>query len=91
MAGQSKVAIPQSATFKDVLFDLLVGSNRKKVLSATVLVIIAFLIYMKNKKSATENIKIKEEGSKKKVKYSLIDRKEEKEMLMPYFSKESKF
>lgn len=60
MAGQSKVAIPQSTAFKDVLFDLLVGSNRKKVLSTTVLVIIAFLIYMKKKKSATENMKIKD-------------------------------
>ena len=37
-----------------------VGSPQKKAFSAVLLAIIGYLIYMKNKKSSTDNIKIRE-------------------------------
>lgn len=46
------------------LTDLLVGSRKKKMVSGTVLLIIAFLIYVKNKKSYIEPLG---EPPKKKV------------------------
>lgn len=61
MAEQSKVV----KTAAETLFDLLVGSKKKKFISATVLLIIAFLLQIRGKRSETETIKIKPE--KKKV------------------------
>lgn len=55
MAEHSKVA----KTAAETLMDLLVGSKKKKFISATVLLIIAFLLQIRGKKSETETIKIK--------------------------------
>jgi hypothetical protein len=49
MAEQSKVAKSAAET----LIELLAGSNKKKFISATVLLIIAFLIQVRSKKSET--------------------------------------
>jgi hypothetical protein len=57
MAEQSKVA--QSAM--EALIDLLVGSKKKKFITATVLLIIAFLLQIRDKKAELANIKLKPE------------------------------
>lgn len=49
MAEQSKAA----NTIVQTLIELLVGSNKKKFVSATVLLIIAFLIQVRGKKIDT--------------------------------------
>lgn len=43
----------------ETLIDLLIGSKKKKMISATVLLIIAFLLQVRGKKSETETIKLK--------------------------------
>ncbi len=50
MAEQSKIA---ANNFLNVVLDLLAGSKKKKLVSTTVLLIIAFLIHIKNKKTST--------------------------------------
>lgn len=55
MAEQSKVVRNAAET----LMELLIGSKKKKFISATVLLIIAFLLQIRGKKSETEGIKIK--------------------------------
>lgn len=55
MAEHSKVA----KTAAETLMELLIGSKKKKIISATVLLIIAFLLQIRGKKSETETIKIK--------------------------------
>lgn len=56
MASQSKLA---AVDMKKVLLDMFVGTTKRKVVSSTILLIIAFLIYVKNIKSGTDQIKIK--------------------------------
>lgn len=55
MAEQSKVA----KTAAETLIELLIGSKKKKFISATILLIIAFLLQIRGKKSETEAIKLK--------------------------------
>lgn len=52
MAEQSKAA----NSIVQTLIELLVGSNKKKFVSATVLLIIAFLLQVKGKKIDTEEL-----------------------------------
>lgn len=87
MAEHSKVAQATSEGILQIILAAFVGSPQRKAFSAVLLGIIGYLIYMKNKKSSTDNIKIKDEPRKHKVR-SLPSRKEEKDMLMPFFSKE---
>jgi len=54
-----------------------------------ILAIIGYLIYIKNKKSATDNIKIKDELLKKVIS-GLYRKKVAKEKSMQSFGKESK-
>ena len=61
MADQSKMA---SANFTSFLIDILAGSRNKQLVSATILLIIGFLLHIKNKKSYTENIKFKQDKTK---------------------------
>jgi len=49
MTEHSKVA--QELGVLPILQDLLIGTSKRKMVSATVLLIIAFLIHVKNKKS----------------------------------------
>jgi hypothetical protein len=69
MPEQSKVA--QDIAALPMIKDLLVGNNKRKMVSATVFLIIAFLIHVKNKKSELEPLREKPrregEGKKKKV------------------------
>jgi hypothetical protein len=80
MAEHSKVVAPTAETLGQIIKNALIGSNQKKAFSGILLAIIAYLIYMKNKKSTTDNIKLGEERNKKKV-TSLLFRKEERETL----------
>jgi hypothetical protein len=67
MAGQSKIATQPPVGFINIIKNALVGSKEKKVFSAVLLAIIGYLIYMKNKKSATDSIKVDEKKTKAKV------------------------
>ena len=74
-----------------MLKDLLVGNNKRKLVSATVLLIIAFLIHIKNKKPdyepRFEKVE-KTDSKKKKVDVALF--RAERVTLMPSFSQELK-
>jgi hypothetical protein len=67
MAGQSKIATQPPAGFVEIIKNALIGTNQKKVFSAILLAIIGYLIYMKNKKSSTDTIKIDEKKLNQKV------------------------
>ncbi len=67
MAGQSKIATQPAIGFLEIIKNALIGSNQKKVFSAILLAIIGYLIYMKNKKSSTDTIKIDEKKLNQKV------------------------
>jgi hypothetical protein len=68
MPEQSKVA--QEIAALPMIKDLLVGNNKRKMLSATVLLIIGFLVHVKNRKSELEPVREKprREGESKKKK-----------------------
>lgn len=57
MATQSKV-VPIT-NMKDFLLDMLIGTKKKKFITAAILLIIGFLIHIKNMKSGTDQLKIK--------------------------------
>ena len=65
MPEHSKIAQTTAPTFFTILSKALIGSNQKKAFSIVLMAIIAYLIYVKNKKSSTDNIKIKDEAIKK--------------------------
>jgi hypothetical protein len=72
---------------------MFIGTTKRKVVSSTILLIIAFLIYVKNIKSGTDQLKIKlKDKDIKKVHtlYYIYYRKVEKVMLMLYFFQELK-
>lgn len=56
MATQSKVA---AASFKELLIDMLVGTKKKKLVSAVILLIIGFLIHVQSIKTGADQLKIK--------------------------------
>jgi hypothetical protein len=58
MPEHSKVA--QDIAALPMLKDLLIGTNKRKMVSTTVLLIIAFLIHVKNKKSDLEFLPLRE-------------------------------
>ena len=56
---------------KTMLIDLLMGSRKKQLISSTIILIIFFLIHVRNKKDSTDDIKIKLlDKDKKKVIFS---------------------
>lgn len=59
MAEHSKMADAAAQGLWQIVKNSLIGSPQKKAFSAVLLAIIGYLIYMKNKKSSTDNIKIK--------------------------------
>jgi len=64
MAEQSKTA---AVGVLQALLHALVGSTNKKVFSGVLLAIIGYLLYMKNKKSSTDHISLKDDKNKKSV------------------------
>jgi hypothetical protein len=79
MPVQSKVA--EQSVFT-AFQQLLLGSNRRKMVSATILLIVAFLIHIRNKKPEGDPLKnsksAQSEAHKKKV--FVTSRREEKDM-----------
>jgi hypothetical protein len=67
MAQHSKIVGEASAGFTQIIINALLGSNKKKAFSGVLLAIIGYLIYMKNKKSSTDFIKVAEKKGDKKV------------------------
>jgi hypothetical protein len=55
MAIQSKIT--QQANLTELLKDLLMGNNNRKIVSITVLLIIGFLIHLRNKKPETDTLR----------------------------------
>ena len=66
------MAADKAIGFVEIILNALAGSPKKKLFSGILLVIIAFLIYMKNKKSATDNLKLNEKKGEKKVQLELF-------------------
>ena len=65
MAVQSKEA---SLNMKNMLIDMLIGTSKKKLISSTILLIIVFLIHVRNKQSTRKEIKLNlKDKDKKKV------------------------
>lgn len=54
MASQSKMIFD---TFGSVLIQALFGSNKKKIVSFSILIIIGFLVHIKKKRTNFENLK----------------------------------
>lgn len=71
MPEHSKVA--EEIRLAPMLKELLVGNNKRRLVSATVLLIIAFLIHVKNKKADYEPARgERREGEPRKKKVSLL-------------------
>ena len=89
MPVHSKVADPPAA---QIIQDLLIGNNKRKMVSTTILLIIAFLIHIRNKKPEVDTLRLsrldKEKPAKKKV--FLFLSREERVTWMPSSGKESK-
>ena len=83
MAEQSKIA---ASSFKKFLQKFILGNRKKQLISATILLIIGFLLHIRNKKSYTETLKLK--LNKSKVIIALF--RAEKVMLILSFLRESK-
>lgn len=68
MPVHSKVADP---TVAQIIQDLLIGNNKKKMVSATILLIIGYLIHIRNKKPEVDTLRMsrldQEKLPKKKV------------------------
>jgi hypothetical protein len=64
MANQSKAVL--SDHLKAIFMNVMLGSRRNKAVTGSIIVIIGFLLYMRNSRSSSENLKIA--GIKKKVK-----------------------
>lgn len=56
MATQSKV---ESVDWKKLLTDLFIGTRKKQFISGAILIIIAFLIHIRNQNNGTESLKLK--------------------------------
>lgn len=70
MATQSKV---ESVDWKSLLSDLFIGTRKKQFISGAILIIIAFLIHIRNQNNGTDSLKLKpKEKDKKKVNLNLI-------------------
>lgn len=85
MPVHSKVAEPAASV---VIQDLLIGNNKRRLVSATILLIIGFLIHIRNKKPEVDtlrNSRIDNEPKKKKVRIILF--REERVMWMVFFGR----
>ena len=88
MPVQSKMADPSA---QQIIQDLLIGNNKRKLVSATILLIIGFLIHIKNKKPEVDSLKLsrlEKEKTKPKVSPTLF--RAAKVMLTAFSSNESK-
>jgi hypothetical protein len=90
MPEHSRIA--EEIRFMPMLKDLLVGNNKKRLVSATVLLIIAFLIHVKNKRPDYEPARNerREQGDVKKKKVQLKSLRAARATSMPSSGPESK-
>lgn len=66
MANQSKLLLAEH--FKTIVMNVLLGSRKNRAISASIVAIVGFLIYMRNNsKGTTENLKL--QGGKEKVNF----------------------
>lgn len=66
MATQSKV---ESVNWKNLFTDLFIGTRKKQFISGAILIIIAFLIHIRNQNNGPDTMKLKpKDKDKKKVK-----------------------
>ena len=66
MASQSKVA--QGVDIKAIILDVLFGTRNKKMITGAILIIIGFLLHVRNSNGNASNLKIKmSEKDKKRV------------------------
>lgn len=63
MASQSKVA--ETVDLKSILLDLLVGSRNKKLITGAILLIIAFLLHIRNMNGSNVKVKLREKDAKR--------------------------
>ena len=84
MTTQSKVA--SSINLKEFLKDMFIGTRKRKFVSAAILLIIGFLIHIKNMKTGADQLKIKLKDKDAKKVYNITNsRKEERVTLTLYF------
>lgn len=84
MTTQSKVA--SSINLKEFLKDMFIGTRKRKFVSAAILLIIGFLIHIKNMKTGADQLKIKLRDKDAKKVYNITNsRKEERVTLTLYF------
>ena len=81
MAEQSKMAA--GVDIKAILIDILVGSTNKKLITGSILLIIAFLLHVRNMNGNGSNLKVRIKDNNKKLVKILLSR-EEKAMLMQF-------
>lgn len=87
MTTQSKVA--SSINLKEFLKDMFIGTRKRKFVSAAILLIIGFLIHIKNMKTGADQIKLKlRDKDIKKVNHTNNCRKEARVTLTQSFSPE---
>jgi hypothetical protein len=60
MAEHSKIRKLLPDGIKKVLIEAFLGTNDRKAVSALILAIIAYLIYIKNNKSALEHVRLRD-------------------------------
>ena len=84
MTTQSKVA--SSINLKEFLKDMFIGTRKRKFVSAAILLIIGFLIHIKNMKTGADQLKIKLRDKDAKKVYNITNsRKEKRVTLTLYF------
>ena len=70
--------------------DMLFGTRNKKFVTGAILIIIAFLIHVRNLKSSTDSLKLKPRKKNTSKVLNIDDLREEKEMLIQFSLKEFK-
>lgn len=84
MANQSKAIFADH--FKNIVLNVMLGSRKNKAVTFSIIVIISFLLYMRNTRVTSDNIKLR--SKIKKVRWG-ISRREERAMSIRSSSKES--
>ena len=77
MAEQSKMA--SGVDIKAILIDILVGSTNKKLVTGSILLIIAFLLHVRNMNGNGSNVKVRIKDNNKKM-VQIFSCREEKDM-----------
>lgn len=63
MANQSKVLL--SDHLKAIIYNVILGSRKNRAISFSIIAIVGFLLYMRNSRSSTENLRLSDKKKKK--------------------------